>query len=50
MHRKRLWRSTCNEERPHSSLNDLTPCEFLKEQNIPLQDNKLNLNMVHTSG
>jgi hypothetical protein len=34
----------------HGFLHDLTPYEFLKEQNIPLQDGKLNLNMVHTMG
>jgi len=31
-------------------LNDLTPYEFLKEQNISLQNQKLNLNMAHTMG
>lgn len=29
---------------------DLTPYEFLKEQNNSLQKQKLNLNMVHTMG
>jgi hypothetical protein len=45
-----LWRKTYNEERPHSSLNDLTLYECLKEQNILLQDEKLNLNMARTMG
>jgi hypothetical protein len=44
------WRKTYNEERPHSSLNDLTLYECLKEQNILLQDEKLNLNMARTMG
>jgi len=45
-----VWRNAYNKERPHSSLNDLTPYEFLKEQNISLQNQKLNLNMAHTMG
>lgn len=39
-----------NEDRPHSSLNDLTPYEFLKEQIIPLQDERLNLKLAYTMG
>lgn len=38
-----------NEERPHSSLNDLTPYEFFKEQ-MALQEQKLNLTLAHTTG
>lgn len=44
------WRNAYNEERPHSSLNDLTPYEFLKEQIIPLQDERLNLKLAYTIG
>ena len=32
------WRENYNTERPHSSLNNLTPYEFIKEQTIPLQE------------
>jgi transposase InsO family protein len=45
-----VWRNEYNKERPHSSLNDLTPYEFFKEQNISLQNQRLNLNMAHTMG
>lgn len=44
------WRNAYNKERPHSSLNDLTPYEFLKEQIIPLQDERLNLKLAYTIG
>jgi putative transposase len=40
------WRETYNTERPHSSLNNLTPYEFIKEQTIPLQDERLNLKLA----
>jgi putative transposase len=44
------WRETYNTERPHSSLNNLTPYEFIKEQSIPLQDERLNLKLAHRMG
>lgn len=44
------WRNRYNKERPHSSLNNLTPYEFVREQNISLQNQELNLNMAHTMG
>jgi putative transposase len=44
------WRETYNTERPHSSLNNLTPYEFIKEQAIPLQDERLNLKLAQRMG
>jgi putative transposase len=44
------WRDTYNTERPHSSLNNLTPYEFIKEQSIPLQEEGLNLKLAHRMG
>jgi putative transposase len=44
------WRETYNTERPHSSLNNLTPYEFIKEQTIPLQDERLNLKLAQRMG
>lgn len=44
------WRVSYNEERPHRSLKNLTPNEFVKEQETMLRDQGLNLNLVHTSG
>lgn len=44
------WRRLYNEERPHSSLNDLAPYEFVKEQKVTFQDNRLNLKVAQTMG
>jgi len=44
------WRLSYNEERPHRSLKNLTPHEFVKEQETILRDQGLNLNLVHTLG
>jgi putative transposase len=44
------WRLSYNSDRPHSALHFLTPYEFLKEQEITLQDKRLNLNMAYTMG
>lgn len=44
------WRMEYNEERPHSSLGNKTPYEFVKEQQTMLQEQGLNLNLVHISG
>jgi putative transposase len=44
------WRIEYNEERPHSSLGNRTPYEFVKEHQIMLQEQRLNLNLVHISG
>ena len=44
------WRETYNTERPHSSLNNLTPYEFIKEQTITLQDERLNLKLAQRMG
>jgi len=44
------WRETYNTERPHSSLNNLTPYEFIKEQTITLQDQRLNLKLAQRMG
>ena len=44
------WRVTYNTERPHSSLNNLTPYEFIKEQTIPLQEERLNLKLAQRMG
>jgi putative transposase len=44
------WRDTYNRERPHSSLNDLSPYEFMKEHYITLQEQGLNFDMAHTLG
>jgi putative transposase len=44
------WRETYNTKRPHSSLNNLTPYEFIKEQTIPLQEEGLNLKLAHRMG
>lgn len=44
------WRIEYNEVRPHSSLGDKTPYEFVKEHQTMLQEQGLNLNLVHISG
>lgn len=44
------WRIEYNEERPHSSLGNKTPYEFVKEHQTMLQEQRLHLNLVHISG
>jgi putative transposase len=44
------WRIEYNEVRPHSSLGNKTPYEFVKEHQTMLQEQGLNLNLVHVSG
>lgn len=44
------WRIEYNEVRPHSSLGNKTPYEFVKEHQTMLQNQGLNLNLVHVSG
>jgi len=44
------WRRFYNEERPHSSLEDLTPFEFFKEQNAISNGTGLNLQLAHIMG
>ena len=44
------WRMEYNEERPHCSLGNRTPYEFVKEHESMLQKKRLNLNLVHISG
>jgi len=44
------WRIEYNEVRPHSSLGNKTPYEFVKEHQTMLQEKGLNLNLVHISG
>jgi putative transposase len=41
------WREAYNQERPHSSLNNLSPHEFIKEHYM---NKGLNLNMAHITG
>lgn len=45
-----IWRIEYNEVRPHSSLDDKTPYEFVKEHQTMLQKQGLNLTLVHISG
>ena len=45
-----IWRDAYNHERPHSSLNHLSPYEFIKEHDSNLQEQRLNPNMAHTLG
>ena len=44
------WLIEYNAERPHSSLGDMTPYEFVKKHAAMLQEQRLHLNLVHTSG
>ncbi|OPY85631.1 MAG: IS2 transposase TnpB [Smithella sp. PtaU1.Bin162] len=44
------WRTEYNEVRPHSSLGNKTPYEFVKEHQFMLQEKRLNLVTVHISG
>ncbi len=44
------WRRTYNEERPHGSLNNQTPVEFVKEQKASSKTARLNLKMAQTKG
>ena len=39
-----------NHERPHSSLNQLSPYEFIKEHYSNSQEQRLNPGMAHTLG
>jgi putative transposase len=43
------WRMEYNEERPHRSLGNRTPYEFVKEHKSMLQKKRLTLNLVHIS-
>ncbi|TFG93066.1 MAG: transposase [Syntrophobacterales bacterium] len=44
------WRNTYNEERPHGSLNNLTSYEFIKEHDMKLITQELNLHVSHIMG
>lgn len=44
------WRNTYNEERPHRSLNNLTPYEFIKEHDMKHTIQELNLHVAHIMG
>jgi putative transposase len=45
-----VWRRIYNDERPHSSLNNLTPCEFIKEKQNTLQEEILHLKLDQIMG
>jgi putative transposase len=45
-----LWREAYNQERPHSSLNNLSHYEFIKEHYNNVQEQRLNNDMAHTLG
>ena len=40
------WRKEYNEERPHSSLNDLTPMEFIQRLQTTKEDQKLQTQLL----
>lgn len=44
------WRREYNEERPHSSLNNLTPYDFIKEHDMKTINRGLNLKVAHVMG
>jgi hypothetical protein len=44
------WRLSYNEDRPHSSLQNMTPYEFVKEQETFSKGYGLNLQMAQTMG
>jgi len=44
------WRTVYNKERPHSSLNNLTPYEFVKEHGMTHTNQLLNLKVAHITG
>ena len=44
------WRCFYNEERPHSSLDNMTPNAFVKEPNLINQEERLNLHLAHKMG
>jgi len=44
------WRTVYNKERPHSSLNNLTPYEFVKEHGMTQNNQVLNLKVAHITG
>ena len=44
------WRASYNDERPHSSLNNLTPNEFLKEQQNFYANGGLNKDLAQKTG
>lgn len=44
------WRNTYHEERIHSSLNNLTPYECIKEYGIKALTQRLHLNVAHAMG
>lgn len=44
------WRRFYNDERPHSSLGNMTPNAFVKEPNLFNQGKRLNLHLAHIMG
>ena len=45
-----VWREAYSQERSHSSLQNLSPCEFVEECCWNLQDQRLNTEMAHPLG